>query len=84
MQYKNLYALRISTKHFNFCILKYTKSYKNHIRNLQDAAKNKVNKKYTETIILPQTDFQVRLNGKKRIDMDKYLLEVNIVFISFL
>ncbi|KAL2741085.1 hypothetical protein V1478_001226 [Vespula squamosa] len=75
MQYKNLYALRTPTKRFNFCILKYTKSYKNHIRNLQDTAENKVNKKYTETIILPQTDFQLRLNGKKRIDMDKYLLE---------
>lgn len=81
MQYKNLYPLRIPTKHFNFCILKYTKSCKNYTINLQDAAKDKVNKKYTETIILPQTDFQLRLNGKKRVDMDKYLLEVNIVFI---
>ncbi|XP_046813079.1 isoleucine--tRNA ligase, mitochondrial isoform X2 [Vespa crabro] len=75
MQYRNLYALRTPTKYFNFCIVKYRKSYKSHIRNLQDAAKDKVNKKYTETVILPQTDFQLRLNGKKRIDMDKYLLE---------
>lgn len=35
-------------------------------------------KKYTASILLPQTKFPNRLNGKKRIDMDNYLLEVNI------
>ncbi|XP_043496541.1 isoleucine--tRNA ligase, mitochondrial isoform X1 [Polistes fuscatus] len=75
MQYKHLYSLRMSTKHCNFCFLKFTKSYKNHIKNLHDAAKGKNNKKYSETVILPKTDFQLRLNGKKRVDMDKYLQE---------
>ncbi|XP_046743314.1 isoleucine--tRNA ligase, mitochondrial [Diprion similis] len=32
-------------------------------------------KKYTASILLPQTKFPSRINGKKRVEMDKYLLE---------
>lgn len=33
-------------------------------------------KRYTDTILLPKTNFQARINGKKRIEMDKYLQDV--------
>lgn len=33
-------------------------------------------KRYTDTVLLPKTNFQARINGKKRIEMDKYLQDV--------
>ncbi|XP_015111300.1 isoleucine--tRNA ligase, mitochondrial [Diachasma alloeum] len=32
-------------------------------------------KKYTSTVLLPQTKFPLRLNGAQRVEMDNYLLE---------
>ncbi|OXU30324.1 hypothetical protein TSAR_014921 [Trichomalopsis sarcophagae] len=32
-----------------------------------------VEKRYTDTILLPKTNFQARITGKKRVEMDKYL-----------
>lgn len=37
-------------------------------------------KKYTASILLPQTKFPNRLNGRKRVEMDNYLLEVSALF----
>lgn len=37
--------------------------------------KSKKQGKYSETILLPQTQFRVHLNGKTRIQEDKYLTE---------
>jgi hypothetical protein len=34
------------------------------------------NKKYTNTVALPRTDFPLRLDSQKRIDRDNYLYEV--------
>lgn len=41
--------------------------------------KNAVKQNYTKTILLPQTNFPARLNGKKRVDMDSYLIEVSLL-----
>ncbi|KAJ8664842.1 hypothetical protein QAD02_006504 [Eretmocerus hayati] len=32
-------------------------------------------KRYTDTVLLPKTNFQARINGKKRVEMDQYLLD---------
>ncbi|KAK2577144.1 hypothetical protein KPH14_003304 [Odynerus spinipes] len=75
MHHKNLYTSFLSTKHVNLFRLKYTKLYSNHVKDSQDVIKDENKNKYTGTVILPQTKFTLRLNGKKRVDKDKYLLE---------
>lgn len=46
--------------------------------------KSKKQGKYSETILLPQTQFRVHLNGKIRIQEDKYLTEVGYFIIYYL
>jgi hypothetical protein len=41
-------------------------------------------KRYTETILLPKTNFQAKITGKKRIDKDQYLQDVRKIFFLFI
>ncbi|KAL6259758.1 hypothetical protein P5V15_009672 [Pogonomyrmex californicus] len=41
------------------------------LRGMKSAAKQS----YTKTVLLPQTNFPARLAGKKRVEMDSYLIE---------
>lgn len=45
--------------------------------------KSKKQGKYSETVLLPQTQFRVHLNGKMRIQEDKYLTEVGYFIILY-
>lgn len=38
--------------------------------------KNDAKQSYTKTVLLPQTNFPARFSGKKRVEMDSYLIEV--------
>lgn len=49
------------------------------LRGMTSAAKQS----YTKTVLLPQTNFPARLGGRKRVEMDSYLLEVDFSFIFF-
>ena len=33
-------------------------------------------KRYTDTVLLPKTNFQAKINGKKRVEMDQYIQDV--------
>lgn len=33
-------------------------------------------KRYSDTVLLPKTNFPARINGKKRVEMDQYLQDV--------
>lgn len=41
--------------------------------------KNATKQNYTKTVLLPQTNFPARLSGKKRVEMDSYLIEVALL-----
>lgn len=43
-------------------------------RSMSSAAKPS----YTKTVLLPQTEFPARHSGKKRVEMDSYLIEVGL------
>jgi len=53
------------------------------LRGMKSVAKQS----YTKTVLLPQTNFPARLGGKKRVEMDSYLIEVDslclFTFFSF-
>lgn len=46
-----------------------------YARGIKNAAKTS----YTKTVLLPQTNFPARLGGKKRVEMDNYLIEVGLL-----
>lgn len=47
--------------------------------------KNEIQKKrYTDTILLPRTDFPARLAGQKRVDMDNYIYQVIFRILNFI
>lgn len=75
MQHNNLYTSITLIKHTNYFFFKYTKLNNSHLRYLQNVVKDKINEEYKSTITLPRTNFKLQLNGKERVDMDKYLLE---------
>lgn len=45
--------------------------------------KSAVKQSYTKTVLLPQTNFPARLGGKKRVEMDSYLTEVDLIYHLF-
>jgi len=49
------------------------------LRGMKSAAKQS----YTKTVLLPQTNFPARLSGRKRVEMDSYLIEVDPLSIFF-
>ena len=49
------------------------------IRYYSGTQKNVKTRQYTDTILLPQTNFPSKLTGQKKIEMSEYLAEVNIV-----
>lgn len=38
-----------------------------------------VEKRYSDTVILPKSNFQARISSKKRVEMDQYIQDVRIV-----
>lgn len=44
---------------------------------------SKGQQKYTETVLLPRTEFPVQLNGKARIEADKCLTEVSHYILKY-
>lgn len=65
-------------KHINKILRNYSRiGSGSHIRGI----KNAVQQNYTKTVLLPQTDFPARYKGKKRVEMDSYLIEVGSLFL---
>ena len=66
---------------FNASFRKTKVSLLNHAKTLirfyAGTQENVKTKKYTDTILLPQTKFPVKLIGESRIEMDEYLAEVS-------
>lgn len=48
------------------------------LRGMKSATKQN----YTKTVLLPQTNFPARLGGKKRVEMDSYLIEVGLLSLN--
>lgn len=69
--------IKLRLKYFNKNIPILTKSWMRYYASSEPSAA--VEKKYTSTVLLPQTKFPNRLNGAKRVEMDNYLNDVFIL-----
>jgi len=52
-----------------------------HARWLTRGIKTATKQSYTKTVLLPQTNFPARHGGRKRVEMDNYLIEVSFCYL---
>ena len=62
--------------------ISFLKKYKRAIGRLYSKTKeNTVTKQFSDTVLLPQTSFPLRISVDKRKEVDEYLMQV--IFINF-